>query len=164
MRTYETFLALLAELDGDVAELKRQAKHNRRAWERIEQGADDPIDWGSLGFTIHSIYGVLENYFSRVSKFFENGLPSDSWHKVLVEKMCLDIPGLRPPLLLSPEDRKNVMELLKFRHRIRNLYGEDLDPAKTAVVQGIATTLLERFPELHGKFRAGLMAIGEKLL
>ena len=164
MRTYESFLALLAELDGDVAELERQARHNRRAWERIEQGADDPIDWGSLGFTIHSIYGVLENYFSRVSKFFENGLPSDSWHKVLVEKMCLDIPGLRPPLLLSQEDKKSVIELLKFRHRIRNLYGEDLDPIKTAAVQGIATAFLGRFPELHGKFRAGLMAIGEKLL
>lgn len=75
MRTRESLLALLAELDGDVVELERLAVQNRRAWERIRRGADDPLDGGALGFTIHSLYGVLETYFLRVSKYVENSLP-----------------------------------------------------------------------------------------
>jgi hypothetical protein len=163
VRTYESFLVLCAELDGDVTELERVAPHNRRAWERIGAGATDPVDWGALGFTIHTIYGVLENYFLRVSKFFENGLPSEGWHKALVEKMGLDIPGLRPALLPSLESRKQVLELLKFRHRIRNLYGEDLDPGKTALIQRTTLDLLSRFPAIHKEFRGKLMAIAEAL-
>jgi len=63
MRTYEGFLTLIAELDGDAAELERVSAHNARAWERILKGANDPIDWGALGYTIHTLYGVAENYF-----------------------------------------------------------------------------------------------------
>jgi hypothetical protein len=163
MRTYEGFLALFQELDGDVIELARVGERNQRAWERIKMGARDPIDWGALGFTIHTAYGVIENYFLRVSKFFENGLPSGSWHKALVDKMVLDIPGLRPALLTTDADRWDVVELLKFRHRIRNLYGEDLDPAKTEAIQCIAEALFGRFPSIHGAFREKLSAIAERL-
>lgn len=163
MRTREGLWTLVAELDGDMRELARVAGHNARAWERIELGARDPVDWGALGFTIHTLYGVLENYFLRVSKFFENGLPAEAWHKALVEKMCLDIPGLRPALPRSGEERRMVMELLKFRHRIRKLYGEDLDPAKTEAVQLTTRALLEAFPGVHGDFRERLLAIAEAL-
>ena len=128
MRTREGLLTLIAEHDGNLAELIRLDALNRRAWERFSAGANDLLD---LAFTIHGIYGVLENSFLRVSKFFENNLPSDCWHKVLVERMALEIPGLRPAVLSEPTDRKRVMELLKFRHRFRNLYGEDLDVTKT---------------------------------
>ena len=72
MRTRESFLTLIAELEGAYQEFGRAMAQNRRAGERIQNGADDPIDWGALGFTLHSAYGVLENYFLRVSKFFEN--------------------------------------------------------------------------------------------
>ena len=161
MRTYESFLTLCAELDGDLVELERVARHNLKAWERIGAGASDPVDWGALGFTLQTLYGVLEGYFLRVSKFFESGLPSEAWHKALVEKMSLDIPGLRPPLLTSPELRRQVLELLKFRHRIRNLYGEDLDPGKTALVERITLEIMASFPSIHKEFLAKLMAIAE---
>jgi hypothetical protein len=163
MRNREGFLALLQELDGDVAELAKVADRNRRAWDRIRSGAIDPIDWGALGFTIHTAYGVIENYFVRISKFFENGLPSSAWHKALVDKMSLDIPGLRPAPLTSASDREAVLEVLKFRHRIRNLYGGDLDPAKTEAVQGVAMGLFGRFPAIHAAYRRKLADIAESL-
>jgi hypothetical protein len=112
-----------------------------RAWDRIEKGADDPIDWGALGFTIHSAYGILENYFLRVSKLFENDLPSDRWHRAPVEKMALEIPGIRPALLSRESSTRCARELLKFRHRFRNLYGEALDPEKMGEIQGILEKL-----------------------
>lgn len=106
---------------------------------------------------------MIESYFLRISKFFENGLPSKAWQKALADRMSLEIPGLRPALLISDEDRQAVQELLKFRHRIRNLYGEDLDPMKTEMIQRSASALFDRFPAIHGDFRRRLSAKAEEL-
>ncbi|MDP3177588.1 MAG: hypothetical protein Q8M76_06765 [Spirochaetaceae bacterium] len=163
MRTYGSFMALCAELEGDVADLRRVGAVNERAWARIVQGADDQVDWGALGFTLHTFYGVLEGYFLRVSKFFENSLPTQAWHKALLEKMRLDIPGLRPSVFRTDEEFRLALELLKFRHRILNLYGEDLDPGKTREIQLVAQRLLDLFPPIHEEFRAKLLAIAGKL-
>jgi hypothetical protein len=163
MRTSDSFLALAEELEGDARELERLLGHNRRAWERIAGGATDPIDWGALGFTLHSAYGIVENYFLRVSKFFENNLDADRWHKALVEKMGLEIPGLRPALLSDEKAKRQAMELLKFRHRFRNLYGEDLDPEKTAEIQRIAQEFFPAFAMLHAGFVAKLRALAREL-
>lgn len=163
MRTYESFLTLIAELDGDATELTRVLAHNTRAWARISAGANDPIDWGALGYTMHTLYGVAENYFLRISKFFENGLPADRWHRALVEKMALDIPGVRPPLFTTAAQLHDAAELLKFRHRMRNLYGEDLDPEKTHAMQLIAMRFFGGFLEMHRSFRGRLLAIAEAM-
>jgi hypothetical protein len=163
MRTPESFLTLIAELEGDYRELRRVMSQNNRAWERIQTGSSDPLDWGALGFTLHSAYGILENYFQRVSKFFENSLPPYGWQKALVEKMALDIPGVRPALLAEESLKRGALELLKFRHRFRNLYGEDLDPEKTAEVHRIANSFADSFSDCHAGFVAKLRAIAEEL-
>ena len=163
MRTPESFLTLVAELEGDFRELRRIMSQNRRAWERIRTGAADPLDWGALGFTIHSAYGILENYFRRVSIFFENSLPPYGWQKALVEKMALEIPGVRPALLAEESLKGRALVLLKFRHRFRNLSGEDLDPEKTAEVHQIANLFADSFSNSHTDFVAKLRAIAEEL-
>jgi hypothetical protein len=163
MRTSESFLTLIAELEGAHLEFGRVMAQNRRAWQRIQNGADDPIDWGALGFTLHSAYGVLENYFLRISKFFENDLPADRWQKSLVEKMALEIPGVRPALLAEEPSKRRALELLKFRHLFRNMYGEDLDAVKTAAVQRAADEFAELFSKSHVNFVEKLCAIAGEL-
>jgi hypothetical protein len=163
MRTRESFLTLIAELEGDYRELGRVMSQNTRAWERIQAGSSDPLDWGALGFTLHSAYGILENYFQRVSKFFENSLPPHGWHKALVEKMALEIPGVRPALLTEESLKRAALELLNFRHRFRNLYGEDLDPEKTAEVHRVANNFADSFSDSHSIFVTKLRAIAEEL-
>ena len=56
------FERLLAELSSDVRDLDLVVAENARAWERIEHGATDRLDWAALGYTIHNIYGVMETY------------------------------------------------------------------------------------------------------
>lgn len=163
MRTSESFLTLIAELEGDYRELGRAMSQNHRAWERIRAGSADPLDWGALGFTLHSAYGIIENYFLRVSKFFENSLPPYGWHKALVEKMALEIPGVRPALLTEEPLKRRALELLKFRHRFRNLYGEDLDPQKTTQVHQAANDFANSFSDSHADFVVKLRAIAEEL-
>lgn len=163
MRTREGMYTLIAELEGDVGELDRAGQLNERAWHRIQNGAQDVLDYAALGFTMHSIYGVMENYFLRISKFFENNLPSDAWHKTLVERMSLDIPNVRPALFTARQDQEDVYALLRFRHRFRNLYGEDLNPELVSRLQTRLQGLLQRFPEIHAKFRSNLTAVAEEL-
>ena len=163
MRTYESLLALIQELEGDAAEIERVLVRNRTAWRRIASGASDPVDWGALGFTIQTVYGVLENYFLRISKYFENSLPDDRWHQALVDKMAIDIPGLRPALLTEPNRTREVREILRFRHRLRNLYGEDLDPKKTQTVQETVERFFADFPALHARFVDKLRSISDVL-
>jgi len=163
MRTRESFLTLIAELEGDFGEYTRLMSLNRRAWDRIAAGANDVLDWGALGFTLHAAYGALENYFLRISKFFENSLSSEHWHRELVEKMALDIPAVRPAFLGTTKVKGQVLELLKFRHRFRNLYGEDLDPARTSEVQKTAVELAGALSRLHAEFIGKLAEIAEAL-
>lgn len=163
MRTKEAFLTLVQELEGDMVELERLLKTNQRARERIDAGADDVLDYGALAFTIHTIYGVLENYFLRISKFFENNLPADSWHKALVERMALDIPWVRPALITDRQVKEDILEILRFRHKFRNLYGEDLKPGKTMEVQETLESVFAVFPGVHTQYRDRLTAIAEKL-
>ena len=162
MRTREAFLTLIQELEGDISEIKRLEAVNTRAWNRIESGAVDILDYGALAFTIHTIYGVLENYFLRISKFFENTLPSALWHKTLVERMALEIPGLRPALI-DEKAKSMILELLRFRHKFRNLYGEDLKPEKTEEIQKTMTRILIILPSVHVNFRNKLSEIAERI-
>jgi hypothetical protein len=161
MKTYEGVLTLIEELKGDMDELERLRDLNKRAWVRIENGADDVLDFGALAYTIHTIYGVIENYFLRISKFFENSLPPDSWHKTLVERMALNIPGVRPAFIHDKDALKRMMDLLRFRHKFRNLYGEDLDPERTKDVQRNLEEVLSVFPGLHREYCHKLKQIAE---
>jgi len=77
--------------------------------------------------------------------------------------MALDIPGVRAALLAEESMKKLALELLKFRHRFRNLYGEDLDPEKTAEVHRIANSFADSFLDSHAGFIAKLRAIAEEL-
>jgi len=163
MKTYEAVMVIIQELNGDMEEIHRLRSHNSRAWDRIEAGADDILDYGALAFTIHTIYGVLENYFLRISKFFENSLPQESWHKTLVERMALDIPGVRPALITDTALKNSILELLRFRHKFRNLYGEDLRPEKIREVQENLTTVLEQFPAIHRAYTQKIKQIADTL-
>lgn len=59
MRTKESLMALQAELKADMRQLERVLEHNGKAWERIQAGARDYLDWGALALTLHSAYGSL---------------------------------------------------------------------------------------------------------
>ena len=87
---------LRAELDADQTVLADLLEQNRRAVGRVEAGARDTLDYAALGYTIHNLYSLLENYALRIAKTFENQLESTSWHSDLVRRMTLEIRGVRP--------------------------------------------------------------------
>jgi hypothetical protein len=76
---------------------------------------------------------------------------------------ALEIADVRPALLVDEASKRRALDLLRFRHRFRNLYGEDLDPKKTAEVQKIAFDFIKDFSKMHADFREKLRAIAGEL-
>ena len=64
---------------------------------------------------VENYYTCLETIFLRISQFFENNLPPEKWHTRLLEKMTLDIPGVRPAVITDTTCQL-LLELLRFRH------------------------------------------------
>ena len=59
-------------------------------------------------------YTALETLFLRVSQFFENRLAPERWHSDLLEKMTLEVPGIRQRLI-ARQTYQHLAELMRFR-------------------------------------------------
>lgn len=75
---------------------------------------------------LENYYTCLETLFLRISQYFENSLLKNKWHSDLLDKMILDIEGIRPPVV-SSEIYKNLRELMRFRHFKRYYFELDYD-------------------------------------
>lgn len=76
--------------------------------------------------SLSNYYTCLETAFLRISRYFENNLSSQNWHRDLLEKMTLEIEEIRPRII-SAETHHDLLELLKFRHFTRYYFELDYD-------------------------------------
>ena len=157
-RSAEDILELDAELDKDMRSLKPLLEENSQAALRIAAGAKGSLDYAALGYTIHNIYCLMENYFLRIAKTFENNIEGESWHRDLVRRMTLDIEGLRPAFL-DDTTALAIDELRSFRHVFRNAYQGGLKGAKVAELQQTLPETLEAFAQRHEIFIKKLRAM-----
>jgi hypothetical protein len=93
----------------------------------------DPDSFNELAaaaYLLHNIYNALENSFEQISRSFENHVKDlAQWHKELLGKMFLEIPGIRPAVL-SKELIGTLNDLRGFRHVFRHSYDFEIDPKK----------------------------------
>lgn len=87
-----------------------------------------------LGDIVTDYYTCLETAFVRISKFFENNLEQDRWHKHLLEKMTLEIPGIRNAVL-EEKTFDLLDEFLRFRHFKRYYYGYNYDQDRMLYIE-----------------------------
>ena len=81
----------------------------------------------STGYWLHNLYCAHEDLFKIVASFWENNIGTNgAYHKNLLKRMMLQIPGIRPALL-SEESFKALDELRAFRHVFRHAYSYGLD-------------------------------------
>jgi hypothetical protein len=92
---------------------------------------------------IENYYTCLETLFMRVSQNFENHLEETRWHQALLDRMTLRVPGLRENVI-SDETRRDLGELLKFRHFKRYYFEFEYDWDRLDF-------LLKKLKELHPK-------------
>ena len=126
---------------GGAATLAAVIERDLLAITTIEQhaaeltgGAMQRAHLDSLGFALHNIYNALENSFTQISLSFENHVRDrERWHRELLDKMFLDLPPLRPAVLMN-ESRPLMGNLLGFRHLFRHAYEFTLDEGKTSAL------------------------------
>ncbi|GFP25387.1 hypothetical protein HKBW3S25_00859 [Candidatus Hakubella thermalkaliphila] len=81
-----------------------------------------------LAYLLHNLYCALEDLFQEIAKTFENRIEDLSkYHRELLKRMQLDVPGIRPRVL-SKESYLILDELRGFRHIFRHSYDYELAP------------------------------------
>ncbi len=83
---------------------------------------------------IVGFYTCLETFLFRVSQEFENKLSKDQWHKELLQKMALNIPGIRDRVI-SETTKNQLSEILLFRHFKRYYFNFDYDWEKLDLIE-----------------------------
>lgn len=156
------FLGLISELENDIDILDELMSKYSLINNKIKQIVPDEFDWAALGYTMHNIYNMLENYFLRISKFFENNLDQTFWHKDLVNKMTIEVEGVRPRLF----DRNlafKINELRAFRHIFRYIYQSELDIDKLQNLNTKVPKIINEFKLCHRVFTKTIRTIIELL-
>jgi len=97
---------------------------------------ENPEKISHMGYQLHNLYSSLEDFFQEVAKTFENRLEDPSrYHRELLKRMALEIPGVRPRVL-SPASHALLNELRGFRHVFRHAYDYELSPDKLEALKG----------------------------
>ncbi len=153
-----SFLRLISELENDLEILSGLMQKYKLVNNKIKRIKPDEFDWASLGYTIHNIYNLIENYLLRISKFFGNNLDPSYWHKDLVNLMTIEIEDVRPRLF----DRKlanDINELRAFRHIFRYIYQSELDVEKLQAMNIKVPAIIINFKKSHEQFIRKLRTI-----
>ncbi len=85
-----------------------------------------------------------------------------TWHRALVERMTLEIEGVRPALF-DIEFSHRVDELMRFRHLFRNLYKTPLIPEKVTLANREAEGIADDFHAYHKRFDGFLKQLKTEL-
>jgi hypothetical protein len=97
-------------------------------------------------YHLHVIYGLFENLFTRIAANFGNHVDdSTQWHTLLLRRMTLNVPGIRPSVI-GQETFRLLDELRRFRHLFRNAYILKFDPDKLRLIVEDAFSLESLYP------------------
>jgi hypothetical protein len=102
-------------------------------------GPDAPAgDVARAAVALHHAYSAIETILLRVAREVEGEEPTGAdWHQGLLERMALDIEGVRPAVL-SPTSLADLRALLAFRHFFRHAYAVELDAKQLDMVRSHA--------------------------
>ncbi|MCA9994839.1 MAG: hypothetical protein KDE56_03760 [Anaerolineales bacterium] len=160
---FPSHILLAQQIRGEAAALNRAVLRVQRAWEAAQQPSNEQdmfID--STALNLHSFYSGLERLLEYAAYQMEGSVPKGrDWRKELLRQMSSELPGLRPAML-QPETVATLDEFRRFRHVVRNVYAEHLDPRRvgelvvrlTAVWHQTHTQLLTFAEFLEGVSRA----------
>lgn len=151
MPTGEELFDLIGELELDLVLIRRLVERNRESLERLRASEQSEYDHAALGYSVHNLYGAIEGYALRIAKAFENHLDERSWHRSVVRRMAVEVPGIRPRVW-SLELTEHVDELRRFRHAFRHIYDSGLDPRKLMIAQDHVEPAVEGVIEAHASF------------
>ncbi len=148
-------------IDELIAELERARERVEGIYSKLGQARDTTLPRiGRTDDSAQIVAGYLET-FVRVSGYFENDLPQGRWHATLLEKMNLEIEGIRTKVA-GDRNLVRLRELLRFRHFRRYYVEMEYDWAR---IDFLLATLDEAHPAVLsdlGAFGAFLREVRDR--
>ncbi len=148
---------LALRVRDEVEELDGAARRAERTWQEARQRqTDQDVYIDSAALNLHSFYSGAERLFEAIANELDGNLPKgEAWHRELLRQMTFDVTGIRPPVI-SEETSRQLDEYRRFRHMVRNVYAEHLDPKRVG-------ELVEKLSMLWGQLKAELTTFAEFL-
>ena len=119
---------LAADIRDELGKLEKLSLEFIRIEQLLNLPAEDIgfFEKAATGYFLHSFYNGCENIFRSIARFFENDLGPQTWHRDLLKRMQLSIPGYRPHVI---DDNLFILldELRAFRHIYRHCYSFELN-------------------------------------
>lgn len=143
-------LSLRAELDADLQMVQLIVREIEAALGDVSLAKrPDLVTMMGLAALLHHFYSAIESSFERIVKYFDGGVPAgETWHRDLLGKVAIDVPGLRPAVI-SKDLQKQLDDYRRFRHLFRRVYELSLDWEKLV-------PLLHRLPATHVRLQREL--------
>lgn len=118
---------LIQRISDELTKIERTVKRIERALEEIDvlpHAAREFIE-RALAADLAEVYTGFEKIFERIANEVDKHIPSGSqWHKDLLAQMAAARKE-RPPVI-SDVTQRRLKRLLKYRHRVTNIYGDEL--------------------------------------
>ena len=123
---------LTQRINDELSKINETLGRITRGLEKIEVVPIDVREFieNTIATDLADVYRGIENIFLRIAREVDMHVPTGSrWHKNLLAQMAEQRPE-RPPVI-SEQIRFQLEDLLDFRHKVNNIYGEELVYEKT---------------------------------
>ncbi|MYA72639.1 hypothetical protein F4Y19_21650 [Candidatus Poribacteria bacterium] len=118
---------LIQRITDERTKIDRTVGRVERALEKIDILPADAREFieRALAADLAEVYTSLEKIFERIANEIDKQLPnSERWHTDLLTQMAERCPE-RPPVI-SEGTQQRLEKLLRFRHKVNNIYGDEL--------------------------------------
>ncbi len=143
-----SFSQFISELEADIVNLEELKKTYTRALERVQKGRNDTLDTAVLVYTVYDIHSLIEKFFLRVRKFFEDKVEPESWYSALLKRSITHTMDLMNGLFATSLVVE-LDELHSFREPLKSLYEFHIDPEKVEWLQEELPKVLDIFTDSH---------------
>lgn len=149
------YLALKTRLEDELVSLERVVQGLDAALERVGT-APDEFASRALASYVDDFYKSCERICERVAVTLDGDLPrGEGWHRTLLGQMGEAGSKGRPPLF-SGSLLLQLDEYRRFRHRVRHLYGYELETEQVlTLARGVGSVFM--------RLREAVAAFGEWL-
>ncbi|MDG2617774.1 hypothetical protein P7L53_16150 [Thermoleptolyngbya sichuanensis XZ-Cy5] len=130
------YSVLAARLGNEIITLDKVVKAAQSQAQKAQAMGDTDF-YQAAALSLQNYYMGAERIFEEIAKQIDQSLPSGAnSHQQLLQRMSLDIPQTRPPLL-SPETLEQLNDYRSFCHVVMHRYGFEfrLDRVQALVKQ-----------------------------
>lgn len=118
-------IVLKVDLEGQMNDIQRI---HQKLLDRVKKlTVNDEAILESIAYQIHNLYCATEDLLKIVASCFENNISSSSqWHSLLLQRMSMDIPNIRPAFL-SANSLTILNNLRSFHNFFRHAYSATIE-------------------------------------